>query len=99
MRLLRMAMIVVEKTNETGSKKKEFVLNLLTEVVMTNDMMSPEDKEEALHLIRGGIVSDAIDFLIDASKGKFDVNKVEKIAEEVAKSCFTLCFEKLMKKK
>jgi hypothetical protein len=99
MRLLRMAMIVVEKTNETGSKKKEFVLNLLTEVVMTNDMMSPEDKEEAFHLIRGGIVSDAIDFLIDASKGKFDVNKVEKIAEEVAKSCFTLCFEKFMKKK
>jgi hypothetical protein len=99
MRLLRMAMIVVEKTNETGSKKKEFVLNLLTEVVMTNDMMSPEDKEEAFHLIRGGIVSDAIDFLIDASKGKFNVNKVEKIAEEVAKSCFTLCFEKFMKKK
>jgi hypothetical protein len=99
MRLLRMAMLIVEKTNETGSKKKEFVLNLLTEVVMTNDMMILEHKQEALHLIKGGVVSDAIDFLIDASKGKFDVNKVEKIAEEVAKSCFTLCFEKFMKKK
>jgi hypothetical protein len=99
MRLLRMAMVIVEKTNETGSKKKEFVLNLLTEVVMTNDMLSPEHKQEALHLIKGGVVTDAIDFLIDASKGKFDVNKVEKIAEEVAKSCFTLCFEKFMKKK
>jgi hypothetical protein len=99
MRLLRMAMVIVEKTNETGSKKKEFVLNLLTEVVMTNDMLSPEHKQEALHLIKGGVVTDAIDFLIDASKGKFDVNKVEKIAEQVAKSCFTLCFEKFMKKK
>jgi hypothetical protein len=99
MRLLRMAMVIVEKTNETGSKKKEFVLNLLTEVVMTNDMLSPEHKQEALHLIKGGVITDAIDFLIDASKGKFDVNKVEKIAEEVAKSCFTLCFEKFMKKK
>jgi hypothetical protein len=99
MRLLRMAMVIVEKTNETGSKKKEFVLNLLTEVVTTNDMLSPEHKQEALHLIKGGVVTDAIDFLIDASKGKFDVNKVEKIAEEVAKSCFTLCFEKFMKKK
>jgi len=99
MRLLRMAMVIVEKTNETGSKKKEFVLNLLTEVVMTNDMLSPEHKQEALHLIKGGVVTDAIDFLIDASKGKFDVNKVEKIAEEVAKSCFTICFEKFMKKK
>jgi hypothetical protein len=99
MRLLRMAMVIVEKTNETGSKKKEFVLNLLTEVVMTNDMMILQHKQEALHLIKGGVVSDAIDFLIDATRGKFDVNKVEKIAEEVAKSCFTLCFEKFMKKK
>jgi hypothetical protein len=99
MRLLRMAMVIVEKTNETGSKKKEFVLNLLTEVVTTNDMLSPEHKQEALHLIKGGVVTDAIDFLIDASKGKFDINKVEKIAEEVAKSCFTICFEKFMKKK
>jgi len=99
MRLLRMAMVIVEKTNETGSKKKEFVVNLLTEVVMTNDLMSSEHKEEALHLIKGGVVSDAIDFLIDATRGKFDVNKVEKIAEEVAKSCFTICFEKFMKKK
>ena len=99
MRLLRMAMVIVEKTNETGSKKKEFVVNLLTEVVMTNDLMLPEHKEEALHLIKGGVVTDAIDFLIDATRGKFDVNKVEKIAEEVAKSCFTICFEKFMKKK
>ena len=99
MRLLRMAMVIVEKTNETGSKKKEFVVNLLTEVVITNDLMSSEHKEEALHLIKGGVVTDAIDFLIDATRGKFDVNKVEKIAEQVAKSCFTICFEKFMKKK
>jgi hypothetical protein len=92
-------MVIVEKTNETGSKKKEFVVNLLTEVVITNDLMSSEHKEEALHLIKGGVVTDAIDFLIDATRGKFDVNKVEKIAEEVAKSCFTICFEKFMKKK
>ena len=99
MRLLRMAMVIVEKTNETGSKKKEFVLNLLTEVVMTNDMMILQHKQEALHLIKGGVVSDAIDFLIDATRGKFDVNKAEKIAEEVAKSCFTICLERFMKKK
>ena len=99
MRLLRMAMVIVEKTNETGTKKKEFVVNLLTEVVITNDLMSSEHKEEALHLIKGGVVTDAIDFLIDATRGKFDVNKVEKIAEQVAKSCFTICFEKFMKKK
>jgi len=99
MRLLRLAMIVVDKTNESGSKKKEFVINLLKEVVMKNNDISPEDKLQALNLIMGNIVSDSIDFLIDASKGKFDVNKVEKIAEEVAISCFARCFERFSKKK
>ena len=99
MRLLRVAMIVVEQTNESGNKKKEFVINLLKEVVMNNKVMLTEHKLEALNLITGGVVSDSIDFLIDASKGNFDVNKVGKIVEEVAKSCFTLCWEKLSKKK
>ncbi len=99
MRLLRLAMIIVEQTNESGSKKKEFVISLLKEVVTNNNSMLMEHKLEALNLITGNIVSDSIDFLIDASKGKFDVNKVEKIAEEVAKSCFTMCWEKLSKKK
>jgi hypothetical protein len=99
MRLLRMAMIVVEQTNESGSKKKEFAIKLLEEVVMSNDIMTMEDKLVAINMIKGGVVSDAIDFLIDATRGKFDVNKVEKIAEEVAKSCFAVCFERFLKKK
>jgi hypothetical protein len=99
MRLLRIAMIIVEQTNESGSNKKAFVINLLKEIVMNNKVMLPEHKLEALNLITGNIVSDSIDFLIDASKGKFDINKVEKIAEEVAKSCFTRCWGILAKKK
>ena len=39
------------------------------------------------------------EIIIEASKGKFDLNKVEKVAEEIAKSCFAVCFEKLFKKK
>ena len=99
MRLLRLAMIIVEQTNESGNKKKEFVISLLKMVVTNNNSMLIEHKLEALNLITGGIVSDSIDFLIDASKGKFDVNKVEKIAEEVAKSCFAICWDKFSKKK
>ena len=99
MRLLRLAMVIVEQTNESGNKKKEFVISLLKMVVTNNNSMLIEHKLEALNLITGGIVSDSIDFLIDASKGKFDVNKVEKIAEEVAKSCFAICWYKFSKKK
>jgi hypothetical protein len=99
MRLLRIAMIIVEQTNESGSNKKEFVIKLLKDVVMNNASMLTEHKLEALNLITGNIVSDSIDFIIDASRGKFDINKVEKIAEEVAKSCFSMCLERFSKKK
>ena len=99
MRLLRIAMIIVEQTGQSGSKKKEFVTNLLMEVITNTDSISPEHKREALNMISGNIVSDSIDFLIDASKGKFNINKVEEIAQEVAKSCFTLCLERFSKKK
>ena len=99
MRLLRIAMIIVEQTGQSGSKKKEFVTNLLREVITNTDSISSEHKREALNMISGNIVSDSIDFLIDASKGKFNINKVEEIAQEVAKSCFTLCLERFSKKK
>jgi hypothetical protein len=99
MRLLRIAMLIVEQTNQTGNKKKEFVVNLLKEVVTNTDSISPEHRTEALKMISGNIISDSIDFLIDASKGKFDINKVEQIAEEVAKSCFTMCMERFSKKR
>ena len=99
MRLLRIAMVIVEQTNELGSNKKEFVINLLKEVFLNNNSVSTEHKLEALNLITNGVVSESIDIIIEASKGKFDLNKVEKVVEEVAKSCFTRCFEKLLKKK
>ena len=92
MRLLRIAMVIVEETKEPGNKKKEFVISLLKEVVMSNNGMLTEHKLEALNLITGNIVSDSIDFIIDASRGKLDINKVEKIAEEVARTCFSRCF-------
>jgi hypothetical protein len=56
MRLLRIAMIIVEQTNESGSNKKAFVVNLLKEIVMNNRGMLTEHKLEALNLITGNIV-------------------------------------------
>ena len=99
MRLIRIAMVIVEQSKESGANKKQFVIELLKEVFLNNAEISSEHKLEVLHLATNGVVSDSIDVIVDASKGKFDLNKVEKVVEEVAKSCFTVCFEKLFKKK
>jgi len=99
MKLLRIAMTIVEQTKETGSNKKIFVVKLLTDIFI-NDTSSVlgEHKLEALSLISGNVVSDAIDFVIDASKGKLNVNKIEDVAGNVAKSCFTQCWARMFKR-
>jgi hypothetical protein len=99
MRLIRIAMVIVEQSKESGANKKQFVIELLKEIFLNNAEILPDHKLEVLHLIENGVVSDSIDVIVDASKGKFDLNKVEKVVEEVVKSCFTVCFEKLFKKK
>ena len=99
MKLLRIAMTIVEQTKETGSNKKIFVVKLLTDIFI-NDTSSilGEHKLEALSLISGNVVSDAIDFIIDASKGKLNVNKIEEVAGNVAKSCFAQCWARIFKR-
>ena len=99
MKLLRIAITIVEQTKETGSNKKIFVVKLLTDIFI-NDTTSilGEHKLEALSLISGNVVSDAIDFVIDASKGKLNVNKIEDVAGNVSKSCFTQCWARMFKR-
>lgn len=98
MKLLRIAMTIVEQTKETGSNKKIFVVKLLTDLFLNdNTSIMGEHKLEALSLISGSVVSDAIDFIIDASKGKLNVNKIEEVAGNVAKSCFAQCWSRMFK--
>lgn len=99
MKLLRIAMTIVEQTKDSGPNKKIFVINLLRDL-FTNDKtdMLGEHKLEALNLIYGNVVSDAIDFIVDASKGKFDLNKIEVVAEHVSKSCFSHCLSRMFKR-
>jgi hypothetical protein len=44
-------------------------------------------------------MSDAIECIVDASKGKLDLNRVEKLVVETGKSCFSECWSRLFKKK
>ena len=56
--------LIVEQTKETGSNKKEFVINLLKELFLNNSSVITEHKLEALNLITNGVVSESIDIII-----------------------------------
>jgi len=99
MKLLRIAMTVVEQTKETGANKKIFVVKLLNDLFINdNTGMLGEHKVEALTLISGNIVSDVIDFVVDASKGKLNVNKMEAVVETVTKTCSLQCWSRIFKR-
>jgi len=99
MKLLRIAMTIVEQTKESGPNKKIFVINLLRDLFINDKTgMLGEHKLEALNLIYGNVVSDTIDFIVDASKGNFNINKIEVVAENVTKSCFSQCLSRIFKR-
>jgi anti-sigma28 factor (negative regulator of flagellin synthesis) len=99
MKLLRIAMTIVEQTKESGPNKKIFVINLLRDLFVNDKTgLLGEHKLEALNLIHGNVVSDTIDFIVDASKGNFNINKIEVVAEHVAKSCFSHCLSRMFKR-
>lgn len=98
-KILRIAITVVEQTSEPGSNKKQFVTKIVNDIFMSEASTFIEDRLHTLELLSGNILSDTIECIVDASKGKLDINKVEKLVMETGKSCFTECWSRIFKKK
>jgi len=102
MRMLRVAMVIVEQTSQTGKNKKDFVIRMIAKIVSECDIstiMSAEMKLEILNMLYSPLFDDTIKLVVDASKGTLDLNKVQEVAAEVAKGCFSKCLAFLSKKK
>ena len=102
MRMLRIAMVVVEQTSETGKNKKDFVVRMIAKIISDSPdstLMSTEMKLEILNMIYSPLFDDTIKLVVDASKGTLDLNKVQEVASQVAVGCFSRCLAFLSKKK
>ena len=101
MRMLRIAMVIVEQTNETGKNKKDFVIRMIAKIVSEcpdSTMISTEMKLEILNMLYSPLFDDTIKLVVDASKGTLDLNKVQEVAAQVAVGCFSRCLAFLSKK-
>jgi hypothetical protein len=101
MRMLRIAMVIVEQTNETGKNKKDFVIRMIAKIVSDctdSTMISAEMKLEILNMLYSPLFDDTIKLVVDASKGTIDLNKVQEVAAQVAVGCFSRCLAFLSKK-
>ena len=102
MRMLRIAMVIVEQKKESGKNKKDFVVRMIAKIVSDSPeptMISAEIKVEILNMLYSPLFDDTIKLVVDASKGTLDLNKVQEVADQVAVGCFSRCLAFMSKKK
>jgi hypothetical protein len=91
MKLLVIGMEAIEKTNIKGKDQKLIVIDALIEVIKSTNV-KVSDKEKLLSFLNND-VDDVIDLVVDASKGKIDINKAEKYTVSIVKCLFS-CLKK-----
>jgi len=81
----------IEKTKVKGKDQKDIVKEALIQVIKLESIKVPQ--EEGLIKFLENDLDDVIDLVVDASKGKIDINKAEKQAVSLVKCIFT-CLKK-----
>ena len=87
MTILIRAMEIVETTEVKGKEQQEIVLDVLIRIVESDSVVSPY--KEALLTFLKDDASDVISLVVDASKGKININKLENVTIRVFKKIFT----------
>ena len=91
MKLLVIGMETVEKTKVKGKDQKDIVKEALIQVIKLESVKVPH--EEGLITFLENDLDHVIDLVVDASKGKLDINKAEKHAITLIQCLFS-CLKK-----
>jgi hypothetical protein len=79
MDIVRFAMEVVEVTQLKGSAQKELAIRLVRTIVVEAPIVNTKEKL-LLDMIDHGVLGNTVDLVVDASRGKLDVNTIVKVA-------------------
>ena len=78
-KVLKLAMEVVEASKLKGPAQRELAIKLVRQVVV--DAPISDEKEKLLiDLIDNGILSNTVDLVVEASKGEVNINTAVKVA-------------------
>lgn len=87
--IMKFAMEIIELSSLKGDEQKEMVLRLLKAVV-TNSDLNENRKKTCVEMIDGGALAQTIDLIIDATKGRININQ-EVIVNAAKKYVPLLC--------
>ena len=82
--LIKYVMEEIENTPLQGTEQKEMSLKLIRELII--DLTDNEDEEILLKLLDNGSISNMIDLIVDATKGKLNINSLA----ETSVGCFSI---------
>ena len=79
MTITKFSMEIVESTDLKGAAQKELAIGLVKQVIVEAPIS--DDKEKLLlDMIEQGILANAIELIVDVSKGDIDINTVVAVA-------------------
>ena len=83
--IIKYVMELVEQTPLKGSEQKEMALKLIKALIV--DFTEGEDERVLLQLLNDGTIGNMIDLIVDATKGRLDINT----ALQVTSGCLNRC--------
>ena len=83
--VIKYVMELVEKTPLKGNEQKELGLQLIKAIIV--DLTAEEDEKVLLKLLEDGTIGNMIDLIVDATRGRLDVNS----AVNVTTGCLNRC--------
>ena len=83
--IIKYVMEQVEHTPLKGSEQKELALKLIKALII--DLTDREDEALLLQLLENGAIGNMIDLIVDATRGKLDINTLA----QVGSGCFNSC--------
>ncbi len=96
MKLLIRGMEIVETTDFKGSDQKDLVIDILIKLLETDGLNAPH-KNQLVTFLKDD-ATNVIDVIVDASRGKININKLEPLVTRLV-TCLFSCLKKKQQNK
>jgi len=90
--IIKNIMEIIEETPIKGSEQKNYAIKILREII--DEKTYGDEEAMLLLLIDNGTIGNLIDLIVDASKGKLNINAVA----ETTTGCLSSCIPYYLKK-
>ena len=85
--ILKLSMELVEDLKDVkGEEQRDFAVSLVREIIDKSNLTATQ-KENCLLVIDFGILDNVVDFVVDATTGKVNINKVKKKVSKIFSCC------------